>query len=562
MIRSIILLLFCLNVNANEKTVDKIKLFTLEEATIGSIHDGILNKQINCATLVELYLTRIKKYDLNTANGAPLNAITYINLNAQQAARAADTFLEKNKKLIGNLHCIPIIIKDNINAYDMPASSGSLSMLGSQPIKDSFITEKLRNAGAIILASANMDEFASGLGGVSSRSGRTGNAYDTNRNSGGSSAGSAVAVSANFGLASIGSDNSGSLRIPAAYNGLYTLRPSTGLISQNGIFPRGNLDGVAGPMTRTVKDLAILLDVIAQPDPEDPKTQNIPRPISYTAFLNKEGLQGKRIGILREVANVNQFRGADKNTLELYNHAFKIMEQAGAVIIDNIKLSKFNNDRAHNMAGEVEDINRYLSVFPSTRKNYQDICTSGRTTIFGGAQGCLAHLKNNPSKSSSAYNNVLKIFADNKDYVEKIMDEYNLDALVVPVDAAGIAQEGIHAEGINCLVASNSGLPSIGIIAGYVQTPQPLPVGLELVGRQFAEPILLEMAYAFEQHTPARIPPQLKMPKKSSLENFNLAEINNIHTVIGNDTYEKILKNNKASSLTPNVFQKIVEDNL
>ena len=251
------------------------------DATIASIQKAIVKKQINCVQVVQAHIDRIKKINLDVREGPPLNAIVAINPDIFEDARKLDARFKSSGKLTGVLHCIPVLLKDNIDSIDTPSTSGSLALIGSQPERDAFLVTQLKNAGAIILGKSTMDELASGVWGVSTRSGRTGNAYDPSKSAGGSSSGSAVAVSAGMAVASIGSDNSGSLRIPAAYNGVFTIRPTPGLISDRGGFPRGRLDGVFGPIARSVTELAVLLDVMAVPDPENPKTLNINRPPSY-----------------------------------------------------------------------------------------------------------------------------------------------------------------------------------------------------------------------------------------------------------------------------------------
>ncbi len=214
---------------------------------------------------------------------------------------------------------------------------------------------RLRKAGAIILAKGAMDEFAWGMMGINSRNGRIGNAYNGNKNPGGSSGGPAAAVSANFALAGIGSDNSGSVRIPASFNGLVSLRPSTGLISQDGIFPMGKIDGVAGPLARTLSDLAVLMDVISTR-----KNQK-----SYSAYLNKSGLQNKRIGIVKIVSDIDTFKNMPPEVMKLMQKAYLDMEKQGARFVE-VKLSKFDVNRELNQAGEIQDINNYLISYPAS----------------------------------------------------------------------------------------------------------------------------------------------------------------------------------------------------
>lgn len=525
--------------------------FQLEEATISSIHENIMNHELTCEELISAYLNRIKLFNFSVTTSAPINALTEINRSALTDARALDTQFAKTGKLSGSLHCIPVILKDNMDAYDMTTTSGSYALLGNQPTHDAFLTSQLRDAGAIILAKGGMDEFAWGMTGVSSRSGRIGNAYNANKNPGGSSGGPAAAVSANFGLIGMGSDNSGSVRIPAVFNGLVGLRPSTGLISQSGLFPMGKVDGVAGPMTRNVTDMAKVLDVVAQPDLQDNKTLHFSRPKTYTAYLNENGLQNKRVGIVTKVGKINLFKNMPKDVMAIIQKTYADMQKLGVSFIE-IDLSQFDTNRALNQAGEIHDINYYLSIYPATRKNFQDICESDRTRNFGNIQKCLQFMKN--TKPSSAVSRAYAIFSKNKKYVENVMNKYHLDALFIPISTQGSATyDAMSVNTWRAPVSSNTGMPSIAFIIGYLQN---MPVGIELVARQYAEPTLLEMAYAYEKHSAPRQAPV--MPSANNqMTSKSIAEINNYITELGQQAYENVLiKNNK---LTAERFQKIAK---
>ena len=535
--------------------------FYLEEATIQSIQSAIKNKEITCEQLVNAYIERIKLYNLSVNQNAPLNAIAVINLNALDQARVLDQSFAKGQ-MKGSLFCIPIVLKDNIDSYDSTSSSGSMSLLGNQPTKDAFITTQLRNAGAIILGKSTMDEFASGTSGISSANGRIGNAYDTSKNPGGSSGGSAVAVSVNFTTLGIGTDNSGSVRIPAALNGIYGLRPTFGLISQTGIFPRGNMDGTAGPMARNVEDLAILLDVIAKPDILDKKSLNINRPKSYTVYLDKNSLQGKRIGIVTQLGFMNTFAGMPESTRQIILQTLQKMQTFGVMIIPKIQLVNYDLNRAYNEAGEKEDVNGYLAAYPSVRKNYQDICESNRTTVFGDTKACLNFINYLPKKDSSEYKTALQIFTRNKNYVEKVMKQNDLDALLIPVNSTGSATYDSSTFS-NETLASNAGLPGITINLGY--TTENMPIGFELIGKSFDEGLLISLAYAYEKNMPERKIPLL--PEKNvAIQTLAIAEYNNLLTEIGYSAYEKILSHSSnmkfSKDLTPDKFQFIVEEKL
>ena len=531
--------------------------FQLEEASITEVQNAIREHQLTCEQLVTAYIERIKKFDLSVTDAPPINALTEINRSALDDARQKDNLFEKTNTLSGPLHCIPIILKDNIDSFDTTTTAGSYALLGNQPSKDAFLSQKLRDAGAIILGKGGMDEFAWGMMGISSRNGRIGNAYNPNKNPGGSSGGPAAAVSANFAMAGIGSDNSGSVRIPAAFNGLIGLRPSTGLISQSGLFPMGTIDGVAGPITRTVSDLALLLDVIAKADPEDKKTQNIIRPQNYTAYLNKNGLHKKRIGIVSQVGTVDTFRGMPEPIRIIMQKAYAEMQNLGARFIE-IKLIGFDSSREYNQAGEIQDINKYLNSYPATRSNFRDICESNRTRNFGTINECLKFMKKMGKQTAHEIKLANNIILKNKHYVKRIMHEMRLDALLIPISTQGIATyDGATINTWRAPVSSNSGMPSIAFIIGYFQD---MPVGVELIGKQYTEPTLIEMAYAYEQHAPKRQVP--KMPKENKqVENMSIAQFNNVINELGKEAYQKVLKRygNSKDKLTAAVFQKITQ---
>lgn len=535
--------------------------FNLEEATIDSVHEAIKNHQITCTQLITAYLSRIKKYNLSIRKKAPINAIAEINPSVLNEAQYIDEVYSKTKKLIGPLHCIPVLLKDNIDSFDTATTSGSFALIGNQPTKDAFLVSRLRKAGAVILGKGGMDEFAWGMSGISSRSGRIGNAYDPRKSPGGSSGGPAAGVSANFALIGIGTDNSGSVRIPAAFNGLIGLRPSTGLISQRGIFPMGNLDGTAGPLTRTTKDLAIVLDVIAQPDSGDKKTLNIPRIKSYAAFLNENGLQNKRIGIVHHVGNIDTFEKMPADVTRVLQESLQKMRQLGATTID-VNLPKFDNNRENNQAGEIQEVNEYLDSFPATRKNFHDICESNRTRTFGNTKKCLQFTNSMAKKYSRKYQQALTIFEKNKIYVQKVMNQNHLDALLIPISTHGSATYvALTVNTWRAPVSSNAGLPSIAINIGYSSSDN-MPIGIEFVGKQFDEGSLIAIAFSYEKHSSPRVIPSLPEPTES-LSNLSIPELNNLFTILGKSAYEKVLKNVKpnadwANELTPEIFRQIV----
>ncbi len=378
--------------------------FGIKESTIESIHDAFKERKIDCEQLIQRYLYRIKKYNFSLERGAPLNAFVALNPNAVRQAKALDRHFKQSNKLMGPLHCIPIAVKDNIDTVDTPSTSGTLALLGSQPISNAFLVNKLRAAGGIIIGKAAMDELASGGEGISGCIGRIGNADDPNQNSGGSSGGSAVAVSANFAVLGIGTDNSGSVRVPAVFNGVYAIRPSTGLISHLGILPRGNLDGVAGVMARSIPDLA-LAAIASTSDPDDHFTKQVPRTDSYANNLKNASLDGRRIGVIRSVAGNEVFDATDKTSMAIFNQVKARLERKGASLVE-INLPVFDTNRDNNMAGEAEDIDQYLASFASTRRNLQDICLSGRTRL--GEKACLGYMESIAPNQSIAIDMILR----------------------------------------------------------------------------------------------------------------------------------------------------------
>ena len=556
-----------INADSSERFV-KNDSFQLVDATVDSVHLAMKSGQLTCVELVTSYLNRIKQYNLSLSHGAPINAFTALNPNVLSEAVALDKYYKLNKSFKGPMHCIPVIVKDNINTVYTPSTAGSLSMLGSQPVTNAFLVNKILSAGGIIIGKGAMDEFASGMSGISSRSGRVGNAYDSNQNPGGSSSGVGAAVSANFAMVGIGTDNSGSVRIPAAFNGIYGIRPSFGLVSQNGIFPRGNTDGVAGVIARNIKDLSITLSVISNSqDPNDYKTHHYNnRPYSYSSYLTKNAFKGKKIGIITSVDGEKTFDANNKEAMAIFETTFSKLSELGATLV-RVKLPKFDSNRDDNMAGDIQDINSYLSSFPSTRKSYKDVCLSDRTRIFGSMDDCLKVMIKSraATKDSKTYKQVFEKFSKNRAYIEKIMQENNLSAFIMPLNADGGPSYDISK--VNTWknpVSANTGLPAITIISGYTNSTPKMPVGMEFIGGMYQEGEIISLAYSYEKSSPKRLLPIMpKIIKSKSLINMSIPEMNNLFTLIGYNAYNKFLKNSlKKQMITPNEFAISVKDTI
>ena len=306
--------------------------FPIEKATITEINRAFDGGTLTSQELVELYLERIEAFD---ERGVGINSIITLNPDALTTAAA----LDEERQTSGArspLHGIPILLKDNIDTFDLPTSAGSLILENSIPPDDAFVVEQLREAGAIILGKNNLDEFARGVRGLSSLGGQTLNPYALNRIPGGSSAGTAAAVAANFATLGLGTETGVSIKNPAANNNLVGIVPTKGLVSRDGIVPLSFTQDRVGPLARTVTDAAIALDVIAGFDESDPVTEdslgNIPEG-GYTSLLSTTALEGKRIGVFRDL-----FRSGEvhEESLAIIDDAIDDLEAEGATIVDNV----------------------------------------------------------------------------------------------------------------------------------------------------------------------------------------------------------------------------------
>ena len=273
--------------------------FVLEETTIATIHAAFVSGQLTCVQLVQAYLARIEAYD---DEGPALNAILTVNPKALETAAEMDR-LYAARSPAAPLHCIPVILKDNYDTADMPTTGGSVTLARSFPIDDAFVVKQLREAGALMIAKANLTELARGGTTVSALGGQTRNPYELTRTPGGSSGGTGAAIAANFAVLGTGTDTGQSIRSPASAQSLVGIRPTRGLVSRDGIIPVSTTQDEADPITRTVEDAVRMLDAIVGYDPNDPITAfslgKIPG--SYTTSLDRNGLKGARIEVLMDV---------------------------------------------------------------------------------------------------------------------------------------------------------------------------------------------------------------------------------------------------------------------
>lgn len=538
--------------------------FNVEEATVADIHRALLGGDTTCAEVVEQALDRIQRYDLDLSDGPPINAFVSFNLKVREQARALDEHLADTGELIGPLHCAPLVIKDLYDSSDTPTSSGTLAFIGIQAPDDGFAVGRMRQQGAILLSTTTMDELSKGVFSTSSRSGRTGNAYNPGRNSGGSSSGSGASVGASFAVLGTGTDNCASLTLPASYNGLVTVRPTLGLISLDGVVPSNRLDATAGPMTRTVGDMALMLDQMAGTDPNDKRTANVQRPDTYTAHLKLDGLQGKRVGVLRSHSDNLQdsptytYGQAPPDAQRVFQRSLRELERLGATVVDNLRLPNLNAQRSG--AGFGQDIQVYLDSVDSPFETYADICATERYSnfVYDDAASCVQSYQwslQNASEGSAVFEGGQERYRNNREYLVRVMDALDLDALIYPSDAQGGAL--VDRSLTNCVITSVTGLPSMIIQAGAMDDG--MPVGMMLLGRAWSEPVLLEMAYAYEQGTHHRRPPTLTsaIPADAPLEPMDLAEANAIRLRLGEAAFEQVLQDGERWELTPSVFTNI-----
>ena len=504
-----ILLAVCLMPLAESETDPS---FHLMEASITDIHKAMQAGTLTCHSLVQQYLDRIEAYD---KQGPAINAMLYVNPRALRQADAMDAEFKHNGKL-KPLGCIPIVLKDNFDTADMPTTAGSILLKGARPAKDAFAVAKLRENGALILGKANLQEFASGGISVSSLGGQSKNPYDLTRTPGGSSGGTGVAVAANLAAAGTGSDTGGSIRSPSSANNLIGIRPTTGLISRDGIVPVSVTQDTIGPMTRTVADAARMLDAMAGYDPNDPVTAlsvgHVPK--SYTASL-ENGLKGARLGVFKNLFG----KGPEYEEVnKVMARALEALKEQGAVIVPvedpALDPDKLNANVRLNEFEFQTDLNHYLEAQGSRVPVHSlaEIIASGQYDKATLAN-FFANVRSHPDGfDDPAYKDRrIKIEAI-KIELANLMAQNQLDALIFPHQKSLVVKIGeTNQPNINGVVAALAGSPSIVVPAGFsvptTDAPIGVPVGIEFVGRPWSEPELLKLAYGFEQATHARRPP-------------------------------------------------------
>jgi amidase len=498
---------------------DRPGVFRFQEATIASVQRALATGELTCAQLTRLYLSRIEAYD---RNGPALRSIITVNPRAMELAAEMDRNYKANPASAGPLHCIPVILKDNFNTYDMPTTGGFIGMKDSVPPADAYTVAKLRKAGALILAKANLQEFARGGMSVSSLGGQVRNPYDLDRTPGGSSGGTGAAIAANFAVAGTGSDTGQSIRSPASANNLVGIRPTRGLVSRAGVIPNSLTQDEIGPLTRTVRDAAVMLDVMAGYDPSDPITafSNGRIPKTYTQFLNPDALSGARIGVMK-----NMFGSADRHqeVNRVMEAVIARMESLGAAII-RFDLPEYEALAAAVSTSQFEArdvMERYFSTLGPTApvKTFADVVAAKTSAVQKTLETELAVVD---GMNSQAYKERTLNREKLKLAVAMKIADLKLDAILYPLQKILVVPIGPGEQlERNGTLSNGSGFPAVTFPGGFstptASAPLGVPVGAELLGLDYSEAKLLGYAYAFEHATqlrklPASTPPLANEP--------------------------------------------------
>ena len=494
----------------------------LDEITLIELQDGLKSGKFTARFLVEKYWARVSDIDMRTDNGRPaLNSVIEMNPDALSTADILDKE-RKAGKLRGPMHGIPVLIKDNIATDDrMMTTAGSLALVGAKAPKDSFVAQKLRAAGAIILGKTNLSEWANirsshSTSGWSGRGGLTKNPYALDRNPCGSSSGTGAGISANLAAAGVGTETDGSIVCPSSSNGLVGIKPTVGLISRAGIIPISHTQDTPGPMCRTVRDAAILLGALTGVDSDDEATAASAgkSQIDYAQYCDPAALKGARIGVARKYFGFND--GVDA----LMEQSLDVMRKQGATLIDPADIAtfgKFDDTELVVFLYELKaDLNAYLARLnpgapARTLKDIIDFNERNREKempYFGQDLFIKAQAKGPLTEKeyldALAKNNQLA----RTEGIDALMDKHQLDAIVAPTGSPAWLTDlvnGDHVAGGSSNAAAVAGYPNINVTAGFIFG---LPVGISFFGRAWSEPTLIKLAYAFEQATKARKPPR------------------------------------------------------
>ena len=492
----------------------------MNEYTVFELQSMMQSGKRTSRKVVELYLERIKNID---SDGPRLNSIIEVNPDALKIADALDAE-RKASGPRGPMHGIPVILKDNFDTADkMMTTAGSLALFGSIPSQDAFVVERLRISGAVVIAKANLSEWANfrsehSSSGWSSRGGQTRNPYALDRNPCGSSSGSAVAVAANLCSVAVGTETDGSVICPSTTNGIVGIKPTIGLVSRSGIIPISHTQDTAGPMGRTVADAATLLGAMTGIDPRDPITNESEGKLhtDYTQFLDPNGLKGSRIGVIR-----NLF-GFDERVDAIMENAIEVMKKKGAEIVDPVDIPSAKEHWEHEYQVLLyefkENLNAYLAGLgpDAPVKSLEEIIEFNEANrekimpIFG--QETMIKGQEKGGLDSEEYIEALEKCRklSRTDGLDAALKDNNLDTLIAPSGGPAWLTDhivGDHFSGGSSSLAAMSGYASITVPAGYIHS---LPVGISFISGPYEEPTLIRLAYSFEQATQVRVQPEFK----------------------------------------------------
>ncbi|MGB8458083.1 MAG: amidase [Candidatus Acidiferrum sp.] len=496
----------------------EVPAFEFDEITIGELQEGMKSGKYSARSIAEKYLARIAAID---KSGPRVNSVIETNPDALDIAEALDKE-RKEKGPRGPLHGIPVLIKDNIATADrMQTTAGSLALLGSKPPEDSFVARKLREAGAVILGKTNLSEWANirsnhSISGWSGRGGQTRNPYALDRNPCGSSSGTGAGISANLAAIGIGTETDGSIVCPSSSNGLAGIKPTVGLLSRNRIIPISHTQDTPGPMCRTVRDAAILLGALTGVDPNDNATAASAGKSfrDYTQFLNADGLRGARIGVLRKTFGFNP--AVDR----LMESALVVMKRQGATLVDPVEFETYGKFRETEFLGFMyelkADLNAYLAwLGPNTPvKTLKEIIefnekNAAREMPYFGQENFLKAEEKGPLTTPEYVEAIKKNHElAGKEGIDATMDKNKLDAIVGPTGGPAWLTDIVNGDafgGGSSQFAAVAGYPNITVTAGF---DFGLPVGISFFGRAWSEPVLIKLAYSFEQATKFRKAPR------------------------------------------------------
>ncbi|MBK6614871.1 amidase family protein [Ottowia sp.] len=525
--------------------------FPLVEATVASFHAAMRNGDVSCRDVVEGYLARIAAYDAEASaaypNSPALHSVIAVNPNALARADELDRGFFSTGVMSGPMHCVTVLAKDNYDTFDMKTTAGSLVLQNNQPPDDAYTVKKIRDAGGIIIGKANMDEFAFGFTGSSSLGGKTKNAYVPANSAGGSSSGTGTSIAASLAMVGLGTDTGGSVRVPSAVEGLYGLRPTLRLVSQDGILPLAHGQDTGGPLCRSLPDCALTLDAMAGFDAADTSGQRTDkawdaplvataaaydamtsRPASYTTALSADGLKGARIGVVRSMFPTPT--AANLLFIDTLNAALEKMRAAGATVED-VEIT----DRGTILTGYAslssyqfrDDLTAYLGSWASTADGHPRTTEEVAAAMVTLEPTRSANFANyvtlgTDKEANPIYQNNLKprdefviprvqAALDNKDFTTGAAKGTAYDVLVYPV-LQGFNSTSVNS-GSNNRLSPFTGFPALAFPAGFVkataESPSVEPVTFEMIGRAFAEPTLFRLGYGWQTVAGARIPSPL-----------------------------------------------------